>query len=132
MTFNLSETSTVEIVTFGDVDTYVKLFDRLGNMIAEDDDSGGDYNAYIERLLQRGDAQAVSAIGVASFSGAAKAVAGVEALQLRERVRGHATRAVAHAVHLVVVDQDGNAVARQVDVALQDARPGPKRSWTPS
>ena len=42
------------ISTSGDVDTYVKLFDRLGNLIAEDDDSGGDYNAYIERLLQRG------------------------------------------------------------------------------
>ena len=54
VTFDLSETSTILIRTTGDVDTYIKLFDRLGNMVAEDDDSGGDYNALIERLLQRG------------------------------------------------------------------------------
>ena len=54
VTFELFETRTVIISTSGDVDTYLKLFDRVGNMIAEDDDGGGDYNAYIERMLQRG------------------------------------------------------------------------------
>jgi hypothetical protein len=54
VTFELFETSTVVIRTYGDADTFVKLFDRVGNMVAEDDDSGGDYNAYIERMLQRG------------------------------------------------------------------------------
>jgi hypothetical protein len=54
VTFTLGETSTVEIKTTGDVDTYIRLFDRLGNAIAEDDDGGDDYNALIERLLQTG------------------------------------------------------------------------------
>ena len=54
VTFELSETSNVIISTSGDVDTFLKLFDRVGNMIAEDDDGGGDYNANIERMLQRG------------------------------------------------------------------------------
>lgn len=54
VTFELFETRTVVISTSGDVDTFLKLFDRVGNMIAEDDDGGGDYNAYIERMLQRG------------------------------------------------------------------------------
>ncbi len=54
VTFELDETSTVMIGTTGDADTYLKLFDRIGNMVAEDDDSGNDYNAFIERLLQRG------------------------------------------------------------------------------
>ena len=53
-TFELSETSTVIISTSGDADTYLKLFDRAGNLIAEDDDSGNNYNASIERMLQRG------------------------------------------------------------------------------
>ena len=53
--FDLSETRTVVIETYGDVDTYMKLFDRAGNLVIEDDDSGGDYNARIERLLQRGE-----------------------------------------------------------------------------
>ncbi len=54
VSFTLGETSTVQIRTTGEVDTFIKLFDRLGNMIAEDDDSGGGYNAQIERLLQTG------------------------------------------------------------------------------
>ena len=54
VTFEMFETRTVKISTSGDVDTFLKLFDRVGNMIAEDDDGGGDYNAYIERMLQRG------------------------------------------------------------------------------
>ena len=54
VTFTLTETSTVEIMTTGDVDTYIELFDRLGNRIAEDDDGGSDYNARVERLLQTG------------------------------------------------------------------------------
>jgi hypothetical protein len=54
VTFELFETRTVMITTSGDVDTFLKLFDRVGNMIAEDDDGGGDYNANIERMLQRG------------------------------------------------------------------------------
>ena len=54
VTFDLAETSTVMIGTSGDADTYLKLFDRAGNMIAEDDDSGDDYNGLIERMLQRG------------------------------------------------------------------------------
>ena len=52
--FTISETGTVTVRTFGDIDTYVKLFDRLGNLVAEDDDSGSDYNAQVERLLQPG------------------------------------------------------------------------------
>jgi len=52
--FTLQATRTVEIRTTGDIDTYITLYDRLGNVIAEDDDSGGDYNARIERVLQRG------------------------------------------------------------------------------
>ncbi|MDP6057182.1 MAG: pre-peptidase C-terminal domain-containing protein [Dehalococcoidia bacterium] len=54
VTFNLQATSTVEIRTTGDIDTYLVLYDRLGNVVAEDDDSGGDYNASIEQVLQRG------------------------------------------------------------------------------
>ncbi len=52
--FELNETRNVAITTSGDVDTFLKLFDRVGNMIAEDDDGGGDYNARVERMLQRG------------------------------------------------------------------------------
>ena len=54
VTFDLQATSTVEIRTTGDIDTYIILYDRLGNVVAEDDDSGGDYNARIEQVLQRG------------------------------------------------------------------------------
>jgi len=54
ISFNLQATSTVEIVTTGDIDTYLELIDRLGNSVAEDDDSGNDYNSRIEQVLQRG------------------------------------------------------------------------------
>jgi serralysin len=54
VTFELNETRNVTISTAGDIDTYLKLFDRMGNLIAEDDDGGSDYNAYIDRMLQRG------------------------------------------------------------------------------
>lgn len=53
--FTLSEARSVTIATTGRVDTLLRLFDRLGNLIEEDDDSGDDYNAKIERLLQKGD-----------------------------------------------------------------------------
>ncbi len=54
VTFTVQTTRTVEIRTTGDIDTYITLYDRLGNVVAEDDDSGGNYNARIERVLQRG------------------------------------------------------------------------------
>ncbi|MBN1686287.1 MAG: pre-peptidase C-terminal domain-containing protein [Spirochaetales bacterium] len=71
VTFELAETSTVTIATYGDVDTFLKLFDRVGNMIAEDDDSGNDYNASIERMLQRGKYYVrVNQVEIDSFFGA--------------------------------------------------------------
>jgi hypothetical protein len=54
ITFTIQATQTVEIRTTGDIDTKLVLYDSLGNMIVEDDDSGSDYNARVERILQRG------------------------------------------------------------------------------
>lgn len=54
ISFSIQATRTVEIKTSGNIDTYMVLYDQLGNRLDEDDDSGGDYNARIERVLQRG------------------------------------------------------------------------------
>jgi hypothetical protein len=46
--------TTFIVQTRGNTDTYVALYDARGNMIAEDDDSGEDYNAYISERVNSG------------------------------------------------------------------------------
>jgi hypothetical protein len=42
------------IQTRGNLDTMLSLYDSVGNKIAEDDDSGGVYNALISEILGAG------------------------------------------------------------------------------
>ncbi len=45
------QTVTISVVGQGDCDPRTKLIDPQGNVLAEDDDSGGGYNSYISYTL---------------------------------------------------------------------------------
>jgi hypothetical protein len=53
--FVLSANSEVTLRTLSSIDTYIEIFDSSGIMIAEDDDSGDGYNAFIQKDLTEGE-----------------------------------------------------------------------------
>jgi hypothetical protein len=54
VSFTLRRADEVVIESRGDVDIYFELYDASDNLIAEDDDSGSDYNARIQERLSPG------------------------------------------------------------------------------
>ncbi len=54
LVFDLPETATVVAETYGDADSYLRLYNEQLSLIAEDDDSGDGFNAQIRRPLSPG------------------------------------------------------------------------------
>ena len=52
--YEVTATVTFVVQTRGGMDTRLYLYDRLGNLLQEDDDSGDNYNALISRRLNAG------------------------------------------------------------------------------
>lgn len=52
--FELSPGRNVTVETFGGTDTFIYLYDVQGNVMAESDDDGSDYNGRISRFLPEG------------------------------------------------------------------------------
>ena len=52
--YEVTRAVTLTVQTRGNIDTVMYLYDRNGNLIAEDDDSGEDYNARISQRLNPG------------------------------------------------------------------------------
>ncbi len=53
-TFSLNRPDNINFETYGDMDTYVILYDSQGNVIQESDDDGTGYNGKVSQYLQRG------------------------------------------------------------------------------
>ena len=52
--FNLINPSVITLFTTGATDTYIRLYDDVGELLASDDNSGSGNNFYIERILPTG------------------------------------------------------------------------------